>query len=187
MNIISKGDFELLLIRAEEMVKAEPNSYLGYWWRGRALSFQGRYDEAVKAFYDSVKHSNTDKEESMIIACIANLFNIKKDYCMALEYSNIALELDPDNPTAILSKGVALIATGMKREASEHISLNWGKLVDGYQRAKGYALTGQKSKMMDALKDDLAKNPHHRIAVYHDPEFRPYLRDPSLRSILSNS
>ena len=185
--MISDGNFELLLRKAEEIVEAEPNSYLGYWWRGRALYFQGRYDEAIKAFYDSVKRSNTDKEESMIIACIANLFNVKKDYDAAFEYSKIALELDPDNPTAILSKGVALAATGMKREASEHISLNWGKLIDGYQRAKGYALTGQKAKMLDALKDDLAKNPHHRVAVYQDPEFRPYLRDPSLRSILSNS
>lgn len=64
---------------------------------------------------------------------------------------------------------------------------SWGKLRDSYERACGYAVMGQKTKMLEALRDDLAVNPHHRVTVLHDPEFRPYLRSPEIRALLKNS
>jgi len=186
-NLIGLGDFHSLLREAEAMVEEEPDNYVGYWWRGRALTLQGKLDEAVKAFYDAVKRADDEHEEARIMASLANVFNIKKDYDAALNYSEIALELNPGNPVAVLARGVALAATGRKREASEHISSCWGKLRDSYERACGYAVTGQKTKMLEALKEDLADNPHHRVTILHDPEFRPYLRSPELRAYLKNS
>ena len=61
-NLIGLGDFHSLLREAEAMVDEEPDNYIGYWWRGRALTLQGRLDEAVKAFYDAVKHADDDHE-----------------------------------------------------------------------------------------------------------------------------
>ena len=186
-NLIWQGDFHSLLMEAEAMVDEEPDNYIGYWWRGRALTLQGRLDEAVKAFYDAVKHADDDLEESRIMASLANVFNVRKEYDMALDYADIALELNSENPVAVLTRGVALAATGDKRKASEHLSSSWGILKDSYERACGYAVTGQKENMLEALREDLAVNPHHRVTVLHDPEFRPYLRSPDFRALLKNS
>lgn len=186
-NLIGLGDFHSLLREAEAMVDEGPDNYIGYWWRGRALTLQGRLDEAVKAFYDAVKHADDDHEESRIMASLANVFNVRKEYDLALDYADIALELNSENPVAVLARGVALAATGEKREASEHLSSSWDKLRGSYERACGYAVTGQKTKMLDALRDDLTVNPHHRVIVLHDPEFRPYLRSPDFRALLKNS
>ena len=186
-HLIEAGDFHSLLMEAEAMVDAEADSYVGYWWRGRALTLQGRLDEAVKAFYDAVKHADDDHEESRIMASLANVFNMRGDYDMGLDYSEVALELDPGNPGAVLARVVALAATGREKEASEHLHSRWGRLRDGYERACGYAVTGQRAKMLEALREDLSINPHHRVTVLHDPEFRPYLRSPELRALLKNS
>ena len=186
-NLIGLGDFHSLLREAEAMVDEEPDNYIGYWWRGRALTLQGRLDEAVKAHYDAVKHADDDHEESRIMASLANVFNVRKESDLALDYADIALELNSENPVAVLARGVALTATGKKREASEHLSSSWGKLRDSYEQACGYAVMGQKTKMLEALRDDLAVNPHHRVTVLHDPEFRPYFRSTDFRALLKNS
>lgn len=69
----------------------EPDNYFGYWWRGRALTLQGRLDDAVRAFYDAVKRADDDHEESRIMASLANVFNVREEYDMALDYADIAL------------------------------------------------------------------------------------------------
>jgi tetratricopeptide (TPR) repeat protein len=186
-SLIGSSDFASLLREADAVTDAEPDSYIGYWWLGRALTLQGRLDEAVRAFYDSIKHAEDDDEESRIMANLASVFNAKKEYDVALDYSEIALELNPGNPAAVLALGVALAATGNKRAASDHISANWGKLRDGYQRACGYAIMGQKDKMLEVLKEDLVDNPHHRVMALLDPEFRPYIFNHEFRALLKNS
>ncbi len=185
--LIAEADFEALLAEADRMMESEPGSYIGYWWRGRALTLMGRLDDAVRAFYESVKRADDDLEESRIMASLANVFNVQKKHDVAEEYAEAALELNPSNPVGILARSIALASTGRRREASELISANWGKLTEGYERACAYAVMGQKSRLIEALREDLTANPHHRVTALHDPEFRPYLRDPEFRAVIKAS
>ena len=186
-GLIAEADFEALLAEANRMVECEPESYVGYWWMGRALTLMGRLDDAVRAFYESVKRADDELEESRIMASLANVFNVQKKHDVAEEYAEAALELDPGNPVGVLARSVALASTGRRREASELISASWGKLTEGYERACAYAVTGQKSKLLEALREDVAANPPHRVTVLHDPEFRPYLKDPEFRAAIKTS
>jgi tetratricopeptide (TPR) repeat protein len=186
-GIMAEANFGALHAEADRMVESEPSSYIGYWWRGRALTLMGRLDDAVRAFYESVKHADDDLEESRIMASLTNVFNVQKKHDIAEEYAEIALELNPGNPVGVLALCVALASTGRRREASELISANWGKLTEGYEKACAYAVTGQKSKLLEALREDLAANPHHRVTALHDPEFRSYLRDPEFRVVIKTS
>jgi len=186
-GLVAEADFEALLAEAGRIVESEPNSFIGYWWMGRALTLMGRLDDAVRAFYESVKRADDELEESRIMASLANVFNAQKKHDVAEEYAEAALELNPGNPVGVLARSVALASTGRRREASELISASWGKLTEGYERACAYAVTGQKSKLLEALREDVAANPHHRVTVLHDPEFRPYLKDPEFRAAIKTS
>ncbi|OGD55894.1 hypothetical protein A3K81_00045 [Candidatus Bathyarchaeota archaeon RBG_13_60_20] len=185
-GLIAESDFYTLLAEADRLVEAEPDSYIGYWWRGRALTLAGRPEDAVRAFYESVKRANDEAEESRVMASLANVFNVQRKHDLAEEYADASLELNPGNPVGVLARGVALASTG-RREASEFVSAHWGVLKDSYERACGYALRGQRDEAMKALRESIAAGPHHRVTALHDPEFRPYLRDPEFRSIIRPS
>ena len=182
-GMIAAGDLNSLLAEAESLIEAEPGSYTGYWWRGRALTLAGRLDDAVRSFYESVKRADDEAEESRVMASLANVFNVQRKHDVAEEYADASLELNPENPVGVLARGVALASTGRRREASEFVSAHWGNLKDGYERACGYALRGLSDEAMNALGESIAACPHHRVTALHDPEFRPYLRDPEFRSL----
>jgi len=182
-SLIAKGDFDSLLAEAERMIDAQPDNFIGYWWRGRALTLMGRLDDAVRSFYESVKRADDEAEESKIMASIANVFNVQRKHDLAEEYADASLELNPGNPVGVLAWGVALASTGRRREASEFVSTNWGTLRDSYEQACGYSIMGRRGEAMRALRESIAAGPHHRVTALHDPEFRPYLRDPEFRSL----
>jgi tetratricopeptide (TPR) repeat protein len=186
-SLIAKGDFDSLLAEAERMIDDQPDSYMGYWWRGRALTLLGGFDDAVRSFYDSVKRADDEAEESRVMASLANVFNVQRKHDMAEEYADASLELNPRNPVGVLARGVALASTGRQREASEFVSAHWGVLGDNYEKACGYALRGQRVESMKALKESISAEPHHRVSALHDPEFRPYHRDPEFRSLTKPS
>jgi len=182
-GLIAEGDFDSLLAGAERMIDAQPHSYTGYWWRGRALTLLGRLDDAVRSFYESVKRADDEAEESKVMASLANVFNVQRKHELAEEYAEASLALNPNNPVGVLARGVALASTGRRREASEFVTAHWGLLGDSYERACGYALRGQRDEAMKALGESIAAGPHRRVTALHDPEFRPYQRDPEFRSL----
>ena len=186
-GLIAEADFQALLAEADRMLESEPENYVGHWWRGRALTLMGGLDDAVRVFYESVKRADDDLEESRIMASLANVFNVQKKHDVAEEYAEAALELNPVNPVGVLALSVALASTSRRREASELISSSWGKLTEGYERACAYAVIGQKGRLIEVLREDVAANPHHRVTALHDPEFRPYLRDPEFRAVIKAS
>ena len=186
MNLlIAAEQFPELVEAAETIIIEHPDDYLGYWWKGRALTFIGRTEDAIRSFIGALKHATNDKEESKIMSSISNIYNIQRQYDKTFQYTEIALELNPDNVVAVIARGIALASTGKKHEARQLLDANKRLYKEDYQKACVHAILREKEKAFDYLSKAIESNPHNRVTVRFDPDFRLYLRNPVFNKLLS--
>lgn len=174
---IAYQEFAMMLELSESMMVESPSVYLGYWWKGRALTFLGRPDDALDAFFEALNRADSDFVESKVCSSIANVYNVKRDYQQTLNFTEKARELNPDNVVAIIAQSIALTKTGKKKQAKQLLDDNWSKYLEEYQQACAHAVLGQKDKMLEQLAKSIQGNPHQKITIQHDPDFRDYLGD----------
>jgi tetratricopeptide (TPR) repeat protein len=186
-KMMIENDFYGMLNRSIELIDEEPSNYNGYWWAGKSLRFLGRYVEAVKFLHDALKHADDDNEESLIMSSLADVFNLQRKYNRALDYAEVALELDPDNVEAVISKGFALIALGRRSDAEQLMDRYMRKFIDSYNLARAYAILRRKGPMIETLSKALRERPSNKYSILRDPEFNPYLKDPELIAIMKTS
>ena len=184
-TLIESEKFIELVEAAETIIHEHPDDYLGYWWKGRALTFIGRHDEAIKSFIESLKHATNDNEESKIMSSISNIYNIQRKYDKTLQYTEIALELNPNNVVAIIARSIALASTGKKREARQLLEDNKRLYEEDYQKACVHAVLKEKDEMLRFLSKAIESNPHNRVTVRFDPDFRLFHRDPEFIKLVS--
>jgi tetratricopeptide (TPR) repeat protein len=184
-QLIAKRDFNEMIGKAESIIDEHPSSYLGWWWMGRTLTFMGRTEDALDWFMEAMKRADSTEEESKISSSMANVFNVMKRWDDALNYTSIALELNPSNVVAVIARGIALSATGNGQEASRLLDSNHRIYVDDYQRACVAAVKRNKVKMLDHLRKAVDGSPHSKVTVHYDPDFAPYRGDPEFREIIS--
>jgi tetratricopeptide (TPR) repeat protein len=144
----------------------------------------GDTEAALDWFMEAMKKADDEFEESKISSSIANVYNIRKDWRESLNYTDIALELNPENVVAIIAQGIALMASGKRKEANKLLVQNMSLFKDDYQKACVAAVKRDKKKMLKNLTKAIKQNPHNRITVLHDPDFSLYTRDPEFRSLL---
>ena len=183
--LIAQEKFIELVEAAETIILEQPDDYLGYWWKGRALTFTGRTEDAIKSFTEALKHATNNKEESKIMSSISNIYNIQKKYDKTLQYTEIALELNPENVVAVIARSIALASTGKKNEARQLLDANRRLFKEDYQKACVYAVLREKEEALKYLSKTLESNPHNRVTVRFDPDFRLYLRDPEFIKLVT--
>lgn len=184
-TLIESEKFIELVEAAETIIHEHPDDYIGYWWMGRALTFTGGNDEAIKSFTEALKHAANDNEESKVMSSISNIYNIQKKYDKTLQYTEIALELNPDNVVAVIARSIALTSTGKKIEARQLLAANKRLYKKDYQKACVHAVLKEKDEMMKFLSKAIESNPHNRVTVRFDPDFRLFQRDPEFIRLVS--
>lgn len=182
--LIAEKNFTGMITRAEEIIENYPDKYLGYWWKARAYTLMGDTYAALHWFMEAMKRAETDHGESKISSSIANVYNIRKDWENSLNYTEIALELNPANVVAIIARSIALTAKGKKREAHQLLDINTRLYKEEYQKACVAAVKKNKEKMLIHLVNAIKENPHTRITVMYDPDFALYRNDPQFRMLL---
>jgi tetratricopeptide (TPR) repeat protein len=131
-----------------------------------------------------MKKAEDELEESKISSSIANVYNIRKDWEESLNYTDIALELNPENVVAIIARSIALMATGERKGANKLLDQNIGLFKNDYQKACVAAVKRDKQKMLEHLSKAIEENPHNKVTVLHDPDFSLYTRDLEFRALL---
>ena len=109
---------------------------------------------------------------------MANIYNIRKDWIQAVNYADIALELNPDNVVAIIARSIALMATGKRKEADQLFEEKEKLFKDDYQKACVSAVKRDKKDMLKYLAKAIKDNSHNKVTVLFDPDFTPYSRPP---------
>lgn len=183
-NLISDRRFKEIQDRAEQLIEEHPDSYLGRWWMARAYTFMGDTGAALHWFMEAMKKAENDLEESKISSSMANVYNIGKDWKQALNYTEIALELNPENVVAVIARSIALVASGRKKEAYRLLDDNIRLFEEEYQRACVASVRKDKKKMLEHLTNAIRENPHTKVTVLYDPDFAPYWSDPDFQSLL---
>lgn len=183
-TLIAERRFKDMIEKAENIIDEQPNSYLGRWWTARAYTLMGDTEAALYWFMEAMKKAEDEHQESKISSSIANVYNIRKDWRESLNYTDIALELNPKNVVAIIARSIALMATGDRKTANKLLDQNKGIIKEDYQKAGIAAVKRDKQKMLEHLTKAIKENPHNRVTVLIDPDFSLYTRDPELRALL---
>lgn len=181
---IAERRFNDMIELAKGIIDERPDSYLGRWWTARAYTLVGDTEAALDWFIEAMKRADDELEESKISSSIANVYNIRKDWRESLNYTDIALELNPKNVVAIIAQSIALMATGDRKGATRLLDQNKGLIKEDYQKACVAAVKRDKQKMLDYIKEAIKENPHNRVTVLYDPDFSLYTRDPEFRALL---
>ena len=116
---------------------------------------------------------------------MANVYNVMKRWEDSLNYTAIALELNPMNVVGIIARSIALSEMGKGKEASRLLDSNQRLYVDDYQKACVAAVKRKKAKMLEHLRKAVEGNPHSKVTVQYDPDFASYRRDPEFRESTS--
>lgn len=186
MNVLlSKRKLNQMIEYAEKLIQENPDSYLGAWWKARALTFKGDTDGALHWFMESMKKAESEIEESKISSSVANVYNIKKQWVNSLNYTAIALDLNPKNVVGVIARSIALGATGKRNEARKLLDSNQKLFVDEYQKACVAAVKRNKTKMLEHLEKTFEKNPHCKVTVQFDPDFANYRGDKKFKKLIS--
>ena len=183
-KLIEARRFDEMLRHAEMIMDEHPESHIGRWWMGRTYTFLGDHTAALHWFMEAMKKAEDDNEESKISSSMANVYNIMKDWDQSLNYTDIALELNPENVVAIIAKSIALMAKGRKKEASQLLEKKSKLFKEDYQKACAAAVMKDKKKMLDHLAKAVKENPYNRVTILYDPDFLLYRRDPDFLAVL---
>lgn len=183
-KLIAERRFKEIILKAEELTKEYPDSYLGDWWIARAYTFIGDNEAAIDSFIDAMKKAEDEYEESKISSSLANVYNIRKEWDQSLNYTDIALVLNPKNVVALIARSIALMATGEKTKATRLLDDNSKLFKEDYQKACVAAVKRDKHELMEKLANSIKSNPHQKVTVLYDPEFALYVKDPEFRALL---
>ena len=184
-DYIAKRKFNEMIEYSEKLIQENPESYLGAWWKARTLTFRGDIDGALHWFMESMKKAETDEEESKISSSMANVYNIRKQWEDSLNFSAIALALNPKNVVGVIARSIALSATGKRHESSKLLDSNQKLYVDDYQKACVAAVKRDKTKMLEYLAKTVERNPHSKVTVQFDPDFANYRGDKEFKKLTS--
>jgi tetratricopeptide (TPR) repeat protein len=144
----------------------------------------GDTDTALEWFMEALKNAETEKEESKISSSMANVYNVRKEWQESLNYTDIALELNPNNVVAVIARSIALMAMGKRAEANRLLDQNNKLFKEEYPKACVAAVKRDKVTMLKHLANILLENPQNKVTVLCDPDFSLYWDDPDFRALL---
>jgi len=183
-------NFEKSLQISETIINRFPNSYLGYYRKGRVLTFLRRFKDAIEAFSQAYQYTAENSEERyfFVLTSRSNVYLLDGNWEAALSDAESASQADAQNASAVGNKCVALKKLGRKDEASQILHDVLPETTNTYMRACFLAILNEKQDMLRELATAI-KEEGDRVVVNakFDPDFADYREDPDFQKLVSES
>jgi len=184
-SYICTEDFEKALEISERLIAQAPADFRTYLMKGHSLVNLNRLEDAVAAYSHGLKYT-TEKPEARVtlLTSRSNAFLIGGDWEEGLSDAEKALEISPDEHTAILNKCMALKKLGREEEADKILQDALPKIESRYSRACAFAMLGDKENMLKELEAAIEEDSWNRVEAKFDPAFVDYREDPDFRKLV---
>lgn len=184
LGYIWTEQFEKALEMSQRMISQAPGEYLGYYWKGRSLSYLGRdrIKEAIVNLNEALKHAGKEATNRVtVLTSRSNTYLVANNWDKALSDAEEALQLDAEEYAALLNKCIALKKLDNKKMAEKILKDNLPKIEDKYLRACAFSTLGNKVNMLKELKTAIKEDNKYRMFAKYDPDFEEYREDPDFR------
>lgn len=177
--------FDEALKMSEQMIRAAPMNYKGYYQKGQCFVYFGKIDDAITNYNEALKYTaEKSPEQSFVLTSGSNARLLAGDWKKALSVAEKALLIDPENYVAIINKCIALKKLDRAEEANSIIQDILTKAEDKYYRACAFAVLGDKEDMLKELAGAIEENSANRVNAKFDPDFADYREDPDFRKLV---
>jgi tetratricopeptide (TPR) repeat protein len=177
--------FEKAAEIAEKMIKQNPDSYVWYETKGRAVAYY-RPDEAISCFDQALNHTQDPSARQTIFSNKSNAYLLAGKWEKAIAEADKALEINPHDYVAKLNKSVALKRMG-KKEESENLAKEALPEAEAskYHTAIAFGLLGDKKNMLNQLRAAIKQDKKYRVWARLDEDLADFREDIGFRRVVS--
>lgn len=118
IGLSEKGEYIDALDYIDKAIKMYPEEARAYMEKGVIYSYMGEYNKAEKALLKSIEIEPTDLAYiNLGYECF-----LKRDFKKALDYTNKAIEIDPDNEQALTNRVVIQMNSGDLEDGLKNVN-----------------------------------------------------------------
>lgn len=183
-SYIMSEDFDKALETSENMIRQDPDNFIGYESKGRSIIHLNRLEDALANYSQALSLTKRPGEIADILTNRSNTLLIAGKWEEALSDAERALRIGTESKAVILNKCIALKKLDRKEEAEKIIQGILPKLKDKYSRACAFAVLGDKKNILKELKMAIDKDSGNRVNAKFDPDFADYREDPDFRRLV---
>ncbi len=182
-----EGKYPDALNLCNNMIKVNPNFFLGYSLKSRILTYSGGSNKEILSTISKAIRITSARSviRASALGIRANTYLIMGKWKEALSDSEKALEITPNDKVSILNKCLAMKNLDRGKEARTILKAHLPKIKDPYYRACSFATLGEKVNMLDELKKAIDENSIIRRQAQFDPDFIDFREDQDFKKLIS--
>lgn len=183
-SYVFSEDFDKALETSENMVRQDPNNFMGYGSKGISLVHLNRLKDALANYTQALSLTNRPRQIISILTGRSNALLITGKWGEALSDAKRALQIGTESKAVIINKCIALKKLDRKEEATKIIQDILPKLKNKYLRSSAFTVLGDKKNMLMELKMAIDEDSGNGVMAKFDPDFADYREDPDFRKLV---
>jgi tetratricopeptide (TPR) repeat protein len=178
-------EFDKALEMSEKMINQAPSDFRGYLSKGKCLVNLNKIKDSVASYSEALKYTaEKTKEQATVLINRSNTLLIAGNWEEALSDAEKALQIEPENHSALINKCIALKKLDRPEEAKKILQDSLPKIKYKYHRASAFAVLGDKENMLKELAVAIKEDIGNRVDAKFDPDFADYREDPDFQKLV---